>query len=102
MANMADSTIALKTLERKYGDVLFRMALAHMVDVGARNLTDENVEAAIEQISAKDAADKDNGAVSIMTPEFQIQIVRCAVELAKFSIWDVLQYLKGNGALIIR
>ena len=99
---MADSTIALKTLERKYGDVLFRMALAHMVDVGARNLTDENVEVAIVQIYGKEVADKDNGVISIMTPDFQIQIVRCASELAKFSIWDVFQYLKGNGAFIIR
>lgn len=28
--------------EKKYGHVLFRMGLTHLVDVGARNLTDES------------------------------------------------------------
>jgi hypothetical protein len=61
-----------------------------------RHLTDENVEESIKQISAKDEADRANGVVTIMTAEFQCEIVRCAAELAKFSAWELFAYIKEH------
>jgi hypothetical protein len=82
-------------IEKKYGRALFRIALTHLVDVGTRHLTDENVDEAIKQIAANDKADKANGVTAIMTAEFQCEIVRCAASLAKFDIWDLFAYIKN-------
>lgn len=81
-------------LENKYGSLLFRMGLTQLVDVGVRQLTDDNVEASIRQIIAEGEINKANGVITVMTPEFQCEIVRCAAELAKFSIWDLFTYIK--------
>lgn len=86
----------IRNIENKYGLVLFRMGLSHLVDVGHRNLTDENVEESVEQIMAQGEEDKASGKISVMTPEFQCEIVRCAAELARFSIWTLLAYIKKN------
>jgi len=85
---------AINDLENKYGLVLFRMGLTHLVDVGVRHLTDENVEESIKQVLAEVEAIKANGGHPIMTAEFQSSIIRCAAELAKFSIWDLFLYIK--------
>ena len=91
---MKNEANEIRNLENKYGLMLFRMALTYLVDVGVRHLTDENVEDSIKQIMADGEADKANGGIPIMTPEFQCRIIHCAAELAKFSIWDLFYYIK--------
>ena len=93
---MKNEIKAITALENKYGIVLFRMALTYLVDVGVRHLTDENVEETVRELLAKGAEDKANGVISVMTPEFQCDIVRCAAELARFSIWDLFYYIKKH------
>lgn len=84
----------IRNIENKYGLVLFRMGLSHLVDIGHRNLTDENVRESVEQIMAQVEEDAANGKISVMTPEFQCEIIRCAAELARFSIWTLFAYIK--------
>ena len=91
---MSSKTQQISAIENKYGIVLFRMGLTHLVDVGIRHLTDENVEENIKQIKANGVEDKANGIVNIMSAEFQCEILRCAAELAKFSIWELFAYIK--------
>ena len=86
----------MQDLENKYGLVVFRAGLSHMIDTGVRNLDDKSVGVLIEQIVKKGEADKANGVISIMTPEFQCEIIRCAAELARFSIWTLLAYIKKH------
>ena len=93
MENKMNEIIAV---ENKYGLVLFRMGLTHLVDVGVRHLTDENVEESFSQIMAEGEANKADGAVAIMTPAFKCEIVRCAAELAKFGIWELFAYIKNH------
>ena len=45
---------------------------------------------------AQGEADKENGKVSIMTPEFQCNILRCAAELGKYSPWTLFAYIKEH------
>ena len=85
---------AINALENKYSLVLFRMGLSHLVDAGHRNLGDEEVAEGISQIMAQGQKDKADGKIPIMTPEFQCEILRCAAELAKFSIWTLFAYIK--------
>lgn len=96
---MAGKIKEINNLENKYGLVLFRMGLTHLVDVGIRNLSDENVEESIQRIIAQGEVDKANGIVPIMTPEFQCEILRCAAELSKFTIWDLFMYIKKYVAI---
>ena len=91
-----NSIKAIRELENEYGLALFRMALTHLVDVGVRHLTDENVEESLNQIIVKDEEIKANGGFPIMTVEFQSDIVHCAAELAKFSILDLFLYIKNH------
>ena len=96
MSYKTEDVQAIKNVENKYGLILFRMGLTHLVDVGYRNLTDENVEETIKQIKVQGEADKAEGKISVMTPEFQCEIVRCAAELAKVSIWTLFAYIKKH------
>jgi len=96
---MSSKTKEISAIENKYGLALIRLGLTHLVDVGIRHLTDENVDEAIKQITANEETDKANGVVSIMTAEFQCEIVRCAASLAKFSVWELFTYIKNHVAI---
>ena len=91
---------AITGIENKYGSVLFRMGLTHLVDVGHRNLSDEDVVECEKLIIAQGEVDKASGKITVMTPEFQCEIVRCAAELARFSPWTLVTYIKK--CLVIR
>ena len=84
----------IRNIENKYGLVMFRMGLSHLVDVGHSNLTDENVQETIAMIMAKGEEEKTEGKISVMTPDFQCEILRCSSELAQFSIWTLFAYIK--------
>jgi hypothetical protein len=75
------------------------MGLTHLVDVGHSNLGDEAVEDCINEIMAQGEADKVSGKISVMTPEFQCALLRCAAELAKFSPWTLFAYIKKHMAI---
>jgi hypothetical protein len=96
---MSNKTNEIRAVENKYGLALFRMGLTHLVDVGIRHLTDESVNEAVKQITANDEAERANGIVSIMTAEFQCEIVRCAASLTKFSVWELFAYIKNHVAI---
>ena len=91
---MKDDISAIRALEDKYGLVLFRMALSHLVDVGIRHLADENVEEAVKQIVADDEETRASGGFPVMSADFQCAIVRCAAELARFSPCELFAYIK--------
>ena len=96
---MSSKTQEISAIENKYGIALFRMGLTHLVDVGIRHLTDENVEENIKRIMATGEADKANDVVTFMTAEAQCEILRCAAELARFSIWELFAYIKKHVAI---
>ena len=96
---MPSKTQEISAIENKYGLALFRMGLTHLVDVGIRHLTSENVEENIRRIKVRGEADRANGVVTVMTAEFQCEILRCAAELARFSIWELFAYIKKHVAI---
>ena len=89
-----DKLKKIRDIENKYGLILFRTGLTHLVDVGHRNLGDDEVEEGIRQIIAKGKEDEANVVMSVMTPEFQCEILRCSAELSKFSIVELFAYIK--------
>lgn len=75
---------------RNKDELLFRMAISHLMDVGVRHLTEENVAQTCEEIMRQD---NKNG---FMTNEAQCEIVRTAAEIAKVDHIHLLTYIGRN------
>ena len=73
---------------RSKDELLFRMAIIHLYDVGYRHLTEENVNETITDIMKHDDSH------SIMTNEYQADIVRTAYELSKFDHIYLMVYIQ--------
>ncbi len=79
-------------IRNKVGEVMFRMSISHLMDVGIRHLTAENVEATCNKIMQEDDANH------FMTNEFKCGIVREAYALAQISHTDLLVYIQREMA----
>ena len=75
---------------RKRDEVLFRMGISHLMDVGMRNLMDENVERTCKAILEEDDSK------SFMTNGYKCAIVRTASELAKINHIHLLVYIQDE------
>ena len=80
----------INKLRRDYGEITFRMAISHLMDVGMRNLTPELVN------EAKDEIMKQDDRKMFITNEFLCAVVECAGELAKINAIDLLVYIGRN------
>jgi len=84
----------IQAVENKYGLIVFRGGLSYLMGSGHDNFGDDAVEATLAQIITDDEADKAAGRHSCITPEFKRQLLNCAVDLSKFSIWTLFAYIK--------
>ena len=89
-ANMKE----IQTLEAKYHPMAFRMGLVYLVDIGHTNFDASSVEEGFQQILAEEEAEKANGTRPFITPDFRREILRCATELANFSVLTLFAYIK--------
>ncbi len=87
MSNYKESKKALDKIRSK-DEMMFRMAISHLMDVGIRHLTEENVEETCKEIMQKDDSK------AFMTNEFMCGLVRTAYELAQISHTDLLVYIQ--------
>lgn len=80
----------INNIRRDYGEMIFRMAISHLMDVGMRNLTPELVDEAKNEIMKKDDSKM------FITNKFLCNIVECAGELAKIDATYLLVYIGRN------
>lgn len=80
----------INAIRREYGEMIFRMAISHLMDVGMRNLTPELVEEAKAEIMKQDDSKM------FVTNEALCDVVECAGELAKINAIDLLVYIGRN------
>jgi hypothetical protein len=73
---------------RKYDELMFRMAISHLMDVGIRHLDEENIKRTCEEIL------KEDDSKSFMTNNFKCDLVRMAGELAKVDHIHLLVYIQ--------
>lgn len=85
----------IQKIEDKYGLLCFRMGLSHLFDCGHQNITEECVEKTKIQIMKEAEADT-SGNISLFSPETQCHLMDIVLELAQFSLWDLLAYVKTN------
>lgn len=84
--NYMESKKKLDELRRK-NEILFRMAISHLMDTGIRHFTEESVARTCAEIMKQDDSH------SIMTNEFQCELVKTAAEIAKLDHIHVLTYI---------
>ena len=80
----------INTIRRNYGEITFRMAISHLMDVGMKNLTPELVN------EAKDEIMKQDDRKMFVTNELLCDVVECAGELAKIDATYLLVYIGRN------
>ena len=73
---------------RIQNEMMFRMAISHLVDVGIRHLDEESVERTCEEIQ------KEDDSRSFMTNNFKCDLLRMAGELAKIEHIHLLVYIQ--------
>lgn len=88
--NYREAEKFLNDLRRANGEVLFRMAISHLMDVGIRHLTEKNVAHTCAEIRKQDDSH------SFMTNEYQCAIVETAYELTKVDHIELLKYIGKN------
>lgn len=88
MNNYVESKKKFDAIRNKAGDMMFRMAISHLMDVGIRHLTEEIVEETCKEIMQKDDSK------AFMANGFQCDLVRTAYELAQISHTDLLVYIQ--------
>lgn len=74
-------------IKSNYGEPIFRCSLGHLFEVGINNFNDKIVQNTINKISKED--DKNQ----IMTNDFKIEIIKCAFDLSKIDVWEILRYI---------
>ena len=80
----------INSIRRDYGEMIFRMAISHLMDVGMRHLTPELVNEAKDEIMKKDDSKM------FVTNELLCDVVECAGELAKIDETYLLVYIGRN------
>ena len=80
----------INSIRRNYGEIIFRMAISHLMDVGMKNLTPELVN------EAKDEIMKQDDRKMFVTNELLCDVVECAGELAKIDATYLLVYIGRN------
>lgn len=88
MNTYVESKKKFDAIRNKVGEMMFRMAISHLMDVGIRHLTEETVEETCNEIMQKDDSK------AFMTNAFQCSLVRTAYELAQISHTDLLVYIQ--------
>ena len=72
---------------RRTNEAVFRMAISHLMDVGTRHLTKENIEDTCKEIMQEDDTNH------FMTNEFKCDLIRMAGELTKIDHIHLLVYI---------
>ena len=80
----------INNIRRNYGEITFRMAISHLMDVGMKNLTPELVNEAKNEIMKQDDRKM------FVTNELLCDVVECAGELAKIDPTYLLVYIGKN------
>ena len=73
---------------RNYDEMMFRMAISHLMDVGIRHLDEENIKYTCKEIQ------KEDDRHSFMTNNYKCDLVRMAGELAKIECLHLLVYIQ--------
>ena len=78
MSNYVETKKKIDAVRQK-NEVMFRMAISHLMDVGIRHFTEDNVKETCENIMKQDDSH------SFMTNKYKCDLVHMSYELAQIS-----------------
>lgn len=87
MSNYAETKKKIETMRSK-DEMMFRMAISHLMDVGTRHLTEENILETCRGIVQRDDSQ------AFMTNNYMCDLVVMAGELAKLPHIELLVYIQ--------
>ena len=90
MSNYVETKKKIDAVRQK-NEVMFRMAISHLMDVGIRHFTEDNVKETCENIMKQDDSH------SFMTNKYKCDLVHMSYELAQISLnsqVDLLVYIQ--------
>ena len=87
MSNYAESKKILDKIRSK-DEVMFRMAISHLMDVGIRHLTEENIAETCYEIRTR------NDSNMFMTNDYMCELIIMAGDIAKVPHIDTLVYIQ--------
>ena len=73
-------------------ELLFRLGVTHLISVGYENLTEEAVQRTIEEIE-KEALEEDEDSIPVISPAYQVAILKMAAKIREVPIWTILKYV---------
>ena len=88
MSNYVESKKKIEAVHNRYGEFVFRGGISHLMDVGIRHLTEENVKTTCEKIMQEDDTRH------FMTNGFKCEIIKVAYDLAQIPHIDLLAYIQ--------
>ena len=80
----------LKEIQQKYGEDIFRLAITHLFHVGIYAFSKEDIDALCE------AAINNTSDNALMSGEYQADVLRCAHDICRYSIDDLLKFIKTD------
>lgn len=83
-------------LTKEYGEIVVRTAINYLIDVGAKNFTEENITYTKEQIQAEHNKMSQEGKTPFMTADFECNILDCANKLSQLDKTELLVYVQEN------
>ena len=91
---MMDDSKDFKMLDSlmREDELLFRLGVTHLISVGYENLTEEAVERTIRVIE-KEALEEDEDSIPVITPEYQIAILKMAAKIREVPVWELLKFI---------
>ena len=83
-----ESKKKLDEIRNRNHEVVFRMAISHLMDVGIRHLDEKNIKRTCEEIQREDDSR------AFMTNDFKCELIKVAGELAKIDHIHLLVYIQ--------
>lgn len=85
----------IKSIYQKYGDLVFSLAVPHLLDCGRTNLNRMDVEKEVAKILAT-YPNSDNDPAPMVSTELKAEVLRCAAELAGVDTIEILKYIQTD------
>ena len=84
-------------IDESHFSIVFNMALMYLMKVGVQTLKDENIVDYLNELrvkSEKEIKNRKNDSKRMEISNFEHEVLECAIELARFSPWDLIRYIK--------
>ena len=85
----------IKAIYQKYGDLVFSLAVPHLLECGKTSLAQMDVEKEAAKILAA-YPNGENDPTPMVSPDLKVEVLCCAAELAGLDTIEILKYIQTD------